>query len=162
MIEWTEPDYLNLDWSGHDLPQPHVEISRDEFLTILAATGGVLQGTNYRQIRMTDDPGKEWHGSLKKTVWDCHFYFYGETAIAVAATYINDGTGIEEDEGWKTSDGRVLHGQVVKRSTSDGFLARFYRLGCTHEATTEEKISRRERRVTCPDCGMSYTYDSSG
>lgn len=144
-IPWSEPEnYLNIDWNtGNNLPTPHVEISQAAFDRFLHCSPFSLRGINYRQVKVAG-----W-----SMIVPAHFYLFGRIALAVTTAYC-------------PANSKKLKG-VLLPATPDGkwgnqYRLRFWRLGCQHpnlETTTEAMFQHRQ---TCPDCGWSATYDSSG
>lgn len=87
---------------------------------------------------------------VDKRMWQLHHYFYPENAVTVATRYASpepDNVAL-----WLADNG----------STHNGYYLRFFRLGCTHPNRKSEWVRMHDRRDSCPDCGFTAAYDTSG
>jgi hypothetical protein len=148
-IEWSEPeDYLNIDWKRppyNTLATPNRRITQDKFLSSVLFGIYSLQGINYDQVRL---PGTD----VGSPIWQVRYFMFHSACYAVVWAY-RSGKG----------EPKLIPGEYsVECGDSGYYLARYYRIGCTHPDSYEVTYRMFDHERKCDDCGWSFRYDSSG
>ena len=165
-LGWIEPTYLNINWDvgANEFPTPSKEITRDEFDSLRDHGAYGLCGTNYDNTVWLPDGTR---------VHDVHYYFYPHYAVAIVSDYMHYGKYKESQ--WPESKGDFLPDYFKDEELTEhtyGYARRYFRIGCEHNW---KELSQKEARAEgvshygncwhvnkCGDCGMVWSYDSSG
>lgn len=167
-LGWIEPTYLNIDWDvgANKFPTPSKEITRDEFDLLRDHGTYGLCGINYDNTVWLPD-GTQVH--------DIHYYFYPHCALAITSNYMRYGEYKESQSAKSKGDfipAYVIKDGVLTEEHSYVYARRYFRIGCEHNWKELSMAESKTEGVLhfgncwhvnkCSDCGMVWSYDSSG
>jgi len=173
-ISWTEPKNTGIDWDyqgitpdgrklhqQNSMPRPFTPLTQEKFNKLMwcqpyqhSAEG------NYRQV--LEDIGSKLAGR-----WSVSFVHCNRYTLAVATKFGKYRKETLEDSGeeltymvWKHD----LWG-MERYTHYMGYAIRFYRIGCNHpgirEVSDPNRHDRFDHTYKCPECGYTYTVNSS-
>lgn len=160
-LPWVSPPpsigITNWD-ANRGIPEPHRQITAEDFLGRICDDSYGLYGTAYRTVR--DEDGR---------TLTCKLYWFRDFGLALVYHTVF--------EDWRTKaypPPRVGHTRLVNTGPRDCYQhdARFYLLGCQHEyreisAARCEELGLSARPggtfhvAYCEKCGAVHSYDSS-
>jgi len=170
-INWTEPEYLGLEWKPNKFQSIWKELTRDEFDMLRDHGAYGLIGINYESV--VPLPGQpETMGVFGG--YQIHYYFYPHYALAIADRYM---IYREYDSPkFPAGKGDFLPKKLNKvdklTENTYGYARRYFRIGCEHKWKELGQKECREKGIAhwgicwhveeCQKCGMRWSYDSSG
>ena len=122
----------------NQLATPAICITRDKFEILSLCSPCAIDETGFDQVHLNEQP-----------FWSVTYLFGHGVCLAHARAY----EWLKPDE---------FEGDWLPVRERDGYICRYFRIGCSHPRMSTRWSRMHERHDACPDCHFQATYDTSG
>jgi hypothetical protein len=151
-IKWTKNERFGITWNeGQLLPDPNLEIRRDDFLELMFCDSFGLDGIGFGQYFLLDrETSDQVHiDKFRQPLWSTQFYWRRRYGLAVARKYVRATSPL--------ADKAVMHGWTQLYKGSDVHILRYFRIGCLHNNIQTRHVNY-ENYEWCSDCETRWEF----